>query len=93
MQMSRRLFRAGLLVAVLFAVVGVACRTLRSRIASADEAKPAAKKEPWKPEDFIYSEAVGQYRSFARRQVAGVDEIAPATRTKTAASPTSIFPA
>jgi dipeptidyl aminopeptidase/acylaminoacyl peptidase len=28
----------------------------------ADETKPAAKKEPWKPEDFIFSEAVGQYR-------------------------------
>ena len=32
------------------------------RVASADEAKPAAKKEPWKPEDFIYSEAAMDYR-------------------------------
>jgi len=28
----------------------------------ADEAKPAAKPEPWKPEDFIYNEAVMHYR-------------------------------
>ena|SRR5882724_7938310 len=28
----------------------------------ADEAKPAAKKEPWKPEDFIFNDSVGQYR-------------------------------
>jgi dipeptidyl aminopeptidase/acylaminoacyl peptidase len=28
----------------------------------ADEAKPTAKREPWKPEDFIFSEAVLQYR-------------------------------
>jgi Tol biopolymer transport system component len=31
-------------------------------IAVADDVKPAAKKEPWKPEDFIFSEAVAQYR-------------------------------
>jgi dipeptidyl aminopeptidase/acylaminoacyl peptidase len=30
--------------------------------AAADETKPALKKEPWKPEDFIYSEVAGQYR-------------------------------
>jgi dipeptidyl aminopeptidase/acylaminoacyl peptidase len=31
-------------------------------VAKADEAKPAAKKEPWKPEDFIYVENANQYR-------------------------------
>ena len=33
-----------------------------SHTARADEAKPPAKKEPWKPEDFIFSDSVGQYR-------------------------------
>jgi dipeptidyl aminopeptidase/acylaminoacyl peptidase len=31
-------------------------------LAASDESKPAAKAEPWKPEDFIFNEAVGQYR-------------------------------
>jgi len=52
-------FAAGLIAAGL--IVGV--RAVHSpRIASADESKPAAKKEPWKPDDFIYSEAVMDYR-------------------------------
>ena len=59
--MSRRLFRTGLLVAGLFAVVGIA-RVSHVAAARADESKPAAKKDQWKPEDFIYSEFVGQYR-------------------------------
>jgi len=59
--MSRRLFRAGLLVISLVGGVGSA-RVSHVTRASADEAKPPAKKEPWKPEDFIYSESVGQYR-------------------------------
>ena len=45
---------------ILFAIIGVRSSHRPSPVA--DEAKPAAKKEPWKPEDFIYSEAVGQYR-------------------------------
>jgi len=57
--MQRKVFAAGLFVASLIACAIV---TQAPRIARADEAKPAPKKEPWKPEDFIYSEAAGQYR-------------------------------
>jgi dipeptidyl aminopeptidase/acylaminoacyl peptidase len=33
-----------------------------ARVTFAEEEKPSAKKEPWKPEDFIYSETAGQFR-------------------------------
>ncbi len=49
----------GLFVAGLIACVGV---VRSSHSVQADEAKPAVKKEPWKPEDFIYGENAGQYR-------------------------------
>src|SRR5579863_7369396 len=60
MGMMRRLFStAGLLLVGVMVCLGV----LRSSHAvRADEVKPAAKKEPWKSEDFIFSESVGQYR-------------------------------
>jgi dipeptidyl aminopeptidase/acylaminoacyl peptidase len=57
--MLRKAFSAGLIAAGI--IVGLGAMH-SPRIASADEAKPAAKKEPWKPEDFIYSEAVMDYR-------------------------------
>ena len=44
---------------ILFAIIGV---VRPSSVAIADDAKPATKKEPWKSEDFIYSEGVGQYK-------------------------------
>jgi dipeptidyl aminopeptidase/acylaminoacyl peptidase len=57
--MRGQAFAAGLFVAGLIACAGV----VRSpHVAKADEAKPAAKKEPWKPEDFIYAENAAQYR-------------------------------
>ena len=57
--MRRQVFVAGIFAAGLIACLGV----VRSpHLAKADEAKPAAKKEPWKPEDFIYGENAGQYR-------------------------------
>ena len=59
--MRRKLFAAALCAAGLIACL-MAGRSVR--IAHADDAKPAAavQKEQWKPEDFIYSEFVGQYR-------------------------------
>jgi dipeptidyl aminopeptidase/acylaminoacyl peptidase len=57
--MRRRSFAAGLSLVGLLAASGFVWPSLGAR---ADEPKPAAKKEPWKPEDFIYSEGVGQYR-------------------------------
>jgi len=57
--MRRQFSAAGLLLVGWMVCFGV----LRSSHAvRADEAKPAAKKELWKPEDFIFSESVGQYR-------------------------------
>ena len=57
--MRRQFSAAGLLLVGWMACFGL----LRSSHAvRADEAKPAAKKELWKPEDFIFSESVGQYR-------------------------------
>jgi dipeptidyl aminopeptidase/acylaminoacyl peptidase len=56
--------RCKLLVTALGGIWLLACAGVaRSphRVA-ADEAKPPAKKEPWKPEDFIYEETAGQYR-------------------------------
>jgi dipeptidyl aminopeptidase/acylaminoacyl peptidase len=55
----RQAFMTGLFVAGLIACVGV---VRSSHSVQADEAKPAVKKEPWKPEDFIYGENAGQYR-------------------------------
>jgi dipeptidyl aminopeptidase/acylaminoacyl peptidase len=59
MKMQNRAFAARLFVTsfIACAIAGQA-----SYIARADESKPAPQKEPWKPEDFIYSEAAGQYR-------------------------------
>ncbi len=59
MKTQHKAFAAGLFVTSIIACSMVA---KAPRIASADESKPAAKKEPWKPEDFIYAEAAGQYR-------------------------------
>src|ERR1700733_5546624 len=56
MQMPRRSSAVALFSLILFAMIGF---VRPSPVAIADDAKPAAKKEPWKPEDFIYSEAVG----------------------------------
>src|SRR5271168_1434214 len=57
--MRRQVSAAGLLLVGCMAFFAV----LRlSHAVRADEAKPAAGKELWKPEDFIFSESVGQYR-------------------------------
>jgi dipeptidyl aminopeptidase/acylaminoacyl peptidase len=57
--MQRKNFAAGLFVAGLLTCAGAA---RFPHLAAADETKPAAKKEPWKPEDFIYNETASQYR-------------------------------
>ena len=57
--MSRRSLAVALFSAILLAIIGF---VHPAASAVADDAKPAAKKEPWKPEDFIFSEAVAQYR-------------------------------
>jgi len=57
--MSRRSLAVALFSVTLLAVIGF---VRPAAIASADDAKPSAKKEPWKSEDFIYSEGVGQYK-------------------------------
>ena len=57
--MQRKSFAAGLFAAGLLACAGAA---RFPHLAAADETKPATKKEPWKPEDFIYNETAGQYR-------------------------------
>jgi hypothetical protein len=57
--MRRQVFAIGLFVAGSIACVGP---LVSPRLARAQEAKPAARKESWKPEDFIYQESVGQYR-------------------------------
>jgi dipeptidyl aminopeptidase/acylaminoacyl peptidase len=57
--MRRKVFAAALCAAGLIAC-GMAGRF--ARVARADDVKPAGQKERWKPEDFIYSELVGQYR-------------------------------
>jgi dipeptidyl aminopeptidase/acylaminoacyl peptidase/formylglycine-generating enzyme required for sulfatase activity len=49
----------GLFVVGLLGCLGVA---RSSHSVRADDAKPAAKKEPWKPEDFIFDDFAGQYR-------------------------------
>jgi dipeptidyl aminopeptidase/acylaminoacyl peptidase len=57
--MLGKLRAAGLLLA------GVAaCADLLTPVCAvlADEKQPPAKKEPWKPEDFIYGETAGQFR-------------------------------
>jgi dipeptidyl aminopeptidase/acylaminoacyl peptidase len=56
---QRKALTACLLLSGLFATVSLG----RSpHVAIADETKPAAKTEPWKPEDFIYNETAVQYR-------------------------------
>src|SRR6185437_9761110 len=60
MQMPRRSSAVALFSFILIALIGF---VRPSAVAVADDAKPAAKKEPWKSEDFIYSEAVGQYKA------------------------------
>jgi dipeptidyl aminopeptidase/acylaminoacyl peptidase/formylglycine-generating enzyme required for sulfatase activity len=57
--MRRQFSAAGLLLVGWMACSGV---QRSSPAVHADEAKPAVKKELWKPEDFIFSESVGQYR-------------------------------
>ena len=57
--MLRKIFLAGLSLTGLW-TLGAALGA--SQAARADEEKPAAKKEPWKPEDFIYNETAGQFR-------------------------------
>src|SRR6202453_2152230 len=59
MQIQRRYLAVALFSEILLAVIGF---VHPSAIAIADDAKPAAKKEQWKPEDFIFSDAVAQYR-------------------------------
>ena len=57
--MQRQSLAAGLFVAGLLACAGAA---RFPHLVAAEEAKPAAKKETWKPEDFIYNETAAQYR-------------------------------
>ena len=45
------IFAAGLLAGAAFAPCAIP-----------DDEKPVAKKEPWKPEDFIYNETASQFR-------------------------------
>src|SRR5215813_13159575 len=59
MKTQHTAFAASLFAASMIALA-IAAESPRS--VRADEAKPAPKKEAWKPEDFIYSEAVGQFR-------------------------------
>ena len=81
--MLSRSLATALFSLILFAIFGV---VRPSSVAIADDAKPAAKKEPWKSEDFIYSEGVGQYR-FLPTANGWRGRNPPATRTRTAASP------
>src|SRR3984893_5673653 len=63
MAMMRHWFSARVLLLVGLVMVMAGYGTAWSaHTARADEAKPPAKKEPWKPEDFIFSDSVGQYR-------------------------------
>lgn len=57
--MRRMFFGASLLLIGVAAAFGFAKCLHRVH---ADESKPAAQKEPWKPEDFIFTESAGQYR-------------------------------
>src|SRR6266849_4589668 len=56
--MLRKLISAG------FALVAVAAcaRFMSAHATRVDDEKTAVKKEPWKPEDFIYGETAGQFR-------------------------------
>ena len=54
--MSRRSLAVALFSLIALAVIGA---THPSVFAAGDDAKPAAKKEPWKSEDFIFTEAPG----------------------------------
>jgi dipeptidyl aminopeptidase/acylaminoacyl peptidase len=57
--MRRQGLAIGLFVAGSIACVGLVGSP---RLARADEAKPGARKEAWKAEDFIYGESVEEYR-------------------------------
>jgi dipeptidyl aminopeptidase/acylaminoacyl peptidase len=59
--MQRKIFAAGV-IASMAGSLAVAFEIAGPLLAHADESKPAPQKEPWRPEDFIYSEVVGQYR-------------------------------
>ena len=47
---------------ILLGVIALVALARPGRIFASDEAKPEKKIEPWKPEDFIYSEIVTQFR-------------------------------
>src|SRR5579885_3403791 len=57
--MIRKLLAAGMLAGLMVAGAAVLGSAPASKT---EEGKNSAKKEPWKPADFIYSEAAGQYR-------------------------------
>ena len=57
--MRKSWMAAGMLVAGLFAAVAM---VRPAAVTLADESKTPVKIEPWKSEDFIYSESAGQYR-------------------------------
>jgi dipeptidyl aminopeptidase/acylaminoacyl peptidase len=57
--MRRQIVASGLLLAGMFATFAL---VRPAHLVRADDARPTAKKGPWKPEDFIFSESVGQYR-------------------------------
>ncbi len=57
--MQRRWIVAAILIAFLGGAVAFGPAEV---VVRADEAKPAAKPEPWKPEDVIYQEIAGQFR-------------------------------
>jgi dipeptidyl aminopeptidase/acylaminoacyl peptidase len=63
MQMPRRSSAVALFSLILLGIIGFISP---SNVAIADDAKPAEKsderKQPWKSEDFIYSDFVGQYK-------------------------------
>src|SRR6201992_266941 len=50
------------LAVALFSLIALATLPCPHPSAVPDDAKPAAKKEPWKPEDFIFDEDLGQYK-------------------------------
>ncbi|HKT48471.1 MAG TPA: prolyl oligopeptidase family serine peptidase [Candidatus Acidoferrales bacterium] len=57
--MMRKILAAGMLAG---GALWAAAYLAAPAISRADEGKNTAQKEPWKPADFIYSEAAGQYR-------------------------------
>ena len=57
--MIRKWLAAGILAG---SMLGAAALFSSASASKAEEGKGSAKKEPWTPADFIYSEAAGQYR-------------------------------